>query len=275
MELSTIQALGALNKRFYEEHAEDFADSRPRLAAGVQRALAGIGAGARVLEVGCGDGKVGRALARAGIAVYIGLDASEAMLARARRYTTAAPDERPLCGAEDAAAVSVQRHRPPAVLAGGSSLVFLPADLISPAWSAVLAGQTFDSVLGFAVLHHVPGYHVRATVLQALTHHLAPGGRIALSNWQLTRSDRIQQRIAPWSAAGLAGENLEPGDYLLSWERKGRHGLRYVHEIDQDEIGRLAAQAGLEIIETFAADGLSGDLSEYVVAQRRSGAATL
>ena len=257
MELSTIQALAALNKRFYEEHAEDFADARPRLAAGAQRVLAGIESGARVLEVGCGDGKVGRALARAGIAEYVGLDASEAMLARARKYTTNDDRRR----TEDRAKVSVFST---------SSCVFLPADLVSAAWSDVIAGRAFDWVLGFAVFHHLPSYNLRANALQTLAKHLAPGGRIALSNWRLTRSERIQQRIEPWSTAGLAAESLEPGDYLLSWERKGRHGLRYVHELDQDEIERLATQAGLELVESFAADGVSGNLSEYVVAQRRS-----
>src|ERR1700687_2718557 len=92
MELSTIQALAELNQRFYAEHAENFADSRPRLAAGVTRVLSGIPAGARVLEVCCGDGKVGRALARVGIAAYLGLDASGAMLRRAQRYTLQASE---------------------------------------------------------------------------------------------------------------------------------------------------------------------------------------
>ena len=99
MKLSTAQQLAALNLRFYNEHAENFADSRPRLAAGVLRALAEIGAGARVLEVGCGDGKVGRALARAGVGMYLGLDASEAMLERAREYTTKDRFARPHVGA--------------------------------------------------------------------------------------------------------------------------------------------------------------------------------
>src|SRR5262249_27344667 len=130
--------------------------------------------------------------------------------------------------------------------------------------------QSFDWILAFAVFHHLPGYELRTNLLRTLADYLAPAGRIALSNWQLTRSPRIQQRIEPWSAAGLAGADLETGDYLLSWERKGRRGLRYVHEMDQVEIERMTAAVGLEIVETFAADGQSGDLSEYVVARKRS-----
>src|SRR5260221_12016923 len=82
MELSTIQRLAALNQLFYSEHAENFADARPRLPAGVQRVLAGVAAGARVLEVGCGDGKGGRALAGQGVGAYVGLGSGAAVLAR-------------------------------------------------------------------------------------------------------------------------------------------------------------------------------------------------
>ncbi len=235
--MSTIQALAQLNQRFYAEHAENFADARPRLPAGVQRVLAGIAAGARVLEAGCGDGKVGRALARAGAGAYVGLDASEAMLERAKRYTST-------------------------VLPG---FVYLLADLISPKWSDVLAGQSFDWVLSFALFHHLPSYDLRAGLLQTLAHHLAPGGRIALSNWRFMRSERVKQRIVPWAAVGRSAADVEPRDYLLSWERKGQHGLRYLHLLEEPEAKRMAAEAGLQVVETFSADGVTGDLSEYVV----------
>jgi tRNA (uracil-5-)-methyltransferase TRM9 len=244
MELSTARQLAALNQRFYDEHAENFADSRPRLAAGVQQVLAHVPAGARVLEVGCGDGKVGRALARAGVGAYLGLDASEAMLERARAYTT--------------------KDEPP-TFSGGPSSVFLLSDLTSPSWSGILAGEPFDWILSFAVFHHLPGYHLRAAVLRTLAEHLAPGGRIALSNWQFTRSARARARIVPWAQAGLTDADVEPGDYLLSWERKGKHGLRYLHLLDQPEAERLAAEARLRVVETFSADGVTGDLSEYCV----------
>ena len=250
MKLSTAAHLAALNQRFYADHAENFADARPRLPAGVQRILAGVSPGARVLEVGCGDGKVGRALARSGVGAYLGLDASEAMLAKAEELTK---DER-------------RRTNDQQVLRPAQrSFDFKYSDLSSSSWPQVLPPSPFDWILAFAVFHHLPGYELRAGVLQTLADHLAPGGRLALSNWQFTRSDRLKKLIVSWSQAGLSDHDVEPGDYLLSWERKGARGLRYVHLLDAAETGRMASKAGLRVVDSFRADGLTDDLTDYVV----------
>ena len=115
MESATVQRLNALTREFYDQHAEAFADSRPRLAAGVRRVLAQVPPGARVLEIGCGDGKAARWLARqAAPAFYLGMDSSEGMLERARRYSAAAA-ARPPDGA---------RKSPPAYDLGAEAFVF-------------------------------------------------------------------------------------------------------------------------------------------------------
>src|SRR5258708_4193011 len=101
---------------------------------------------------------------------------------------------------------------------------------------------------------------LRAGVLQQTSEQLAAGGRIALSNWQLTRSPRMLRHVVPWSAAGLSDENVEPGDYLLSWERNNRRGLRYVHVIDEQEAERMAAEARLPDMETFTPDAVTSGL---------------
>jgi SAM-dependent methyltransferase len=284
MDLSTIQHLTAINRLFYAEHAENFADARPRLPAGVARVLAGIAPGARVLELGCGDGKVGRALARAGVGAYYGLDSSNAMLERAIRYTRTkdegrktkqASSTKDTKGHEGEKATDPRTStkywrqtatdEPETFVLRPPSFVFLPADLASPSWSSVLPAAPFDWILVFAVLHHLPGYALRTEVLRSLAERLAPGGRVAVSNWQFTRSGRLQRRSVPWAQAGLGEDAVEPGDYLLSWERKGRRGLRYVHLIDHSELARAAAEAGLRVLESFSADGVTGDLSDYVV----------
>jgi SAM-dependent methyltransferase len=249
MDSAIARRLADLNRDFYEAHAEDFAEARPRLPAGVTRVLALIAPGAQVLEVGCGDGKVGRALARAGAVGYVGLDASAAMLARAQRYTAAAQAAQPAGPAWGA-------------------LAFGQADLLDPAWPRALPAQPFDWALAFGVLHHLPGAATRAQVFQTLVARLAPSGALAMSNWQFTRSERLRRRQAPWSALDLAAGDVEPGDSLLPWERRGRTGLRYVHLLDAAEAHALADAAGLRVRTVFSADGASGDLNDYVVFDR-------
>lgn len=271
MELSTARRLADLNLRFYTEHAENFGDARPRLAAGVRRVLAGIAPAARVLELGCGDGKVGRALARAGVSDYLGLDASEAMLERARRLTRGlTKEERRLPHCEDVGDFAAGDVSTAPSLSGDvptgtepAPPTFRWADLMDPGWSGALPDEPFDWILAFAVFHHLPGRALRVAALRTLAERLAPGGRVVLSNWQFTRSERLMRRIVPWAQAGLGEADVEPGDYLLSWERKGTRGLRYVHLLDPAEMARTAPEAGLRVIETFSADGVTDDLSEY------------
>ncbi len=252
MDARTRQRLAELNRNFYDQHGENFADARPRLPSGVKRVLQRIEPGSSVLEIGCGDGKVGRWLAQRGGGFYLGIDGSAAMLARAERFSEQ---------------LSVTREQ--SLFTGHCSLSFEHADVLDPAWTRTLAGRTFDWILAFAVFHHLPGAAARTRVLRELAAHLAPSGRLAMSNWQFTRSERLRQRIAPWSALGLAEADAEPNDHLLTWERKGQRGLRYVHLLDEAEARKLAEQAGLSVIEVFSSDGVTGELSEYVVMKRK------
>lgn len=250
-----VQArLAALNRAFYEAHGEAFGETRPRLAPGVKRLLARIAPGARVLEAGCGDGKVGRWLAARGVR-YVGLDASEALLERARRLSGQwGVDRRPAAETP----LPTDHHSP----------LFLRVDLLSPDLDQALGAQLHDWILALAVFHHLPGAETRARVLRALAARLAAEGRLAMSNWQLTRSERLRRRIAPWDRLGLTDADVEPSDYLLTWERGAGRGLRYVHVLDEAEARRLADAAGLRVAEVFRSDGLTGDLSDYVVLQR-------
>lgn len=255
-----VQArLAALNRDFYAAHGEAFADARPRLAVGAQRVLEQIPAGAAVLEAGCGDGKVGRWLAahRPG-GRYLGLEASDALLERARRYTAQWLAD---------AGQPYDAPRPPTQ----TPLLFLKADLLAPDLDPALSAQRFEWALAFAVFHHLPGAATRARVLQALADRLLPGGWLAFSNWQFWRSPRLRGRVRPWSALGLDPADVEAGDHLLAWERRGLTGLRYVHRLEEAEARGLAASAGLAVKEVFSADGVTGNLAEYVVAQKPAG----
>jgi SAM-dependent methyltransferase len=143
-------------------------------------------------------------------------------------------------------------------------MTFQNVDLTSPDMPAALPREPFDWILSFATFHHLPGRETRQRVLQTLAHQLAPGGVFVMSNWQFTRSARLMKRAADWARIGLAASEVEPGDYLLTWERAGKQGLRYVHLLNEAEARELCHGAGLEISEVFESDGGTGALAEYV-----------
>jgi hypothetical protein len=93
---------------------------------------------------------------------------------------------------------------------------------------------------------------------------LTPKGRFVHSNWQFLNSERLRKRVHPWEEIGLSDSEVDPGDYLLDW-RRGGFGLRYVHHFSEKELTALAAETGFGVVETFYADGETGDLGLYQV----------
>ncbi len=225
-----IQRLHALNREFYDAFAGAFARSRGDTEPGLGPLLQSLSPGDRLLDLGCGQGRVAHLIPE-GVS-YMGLDFSAEMIALAR-----AEADRP-------------RTR------------FLVADLLTEPWPE-LEGP-FDWILLRAVLHHIPGFKERARLLKNAKRHLLPEGRVMIANWQFLELSRLRKRLLPWEIIGLRAEDVEPGDYLLDWKREG-YGLRYVHLVDEEETQRLAAEAGLEIIDLYRADGYNNRLTLYAI----------
>jgi SAM-dependent methyltransferase len=104
--------------------------------------------GTRVLDVGCGIGRWSRLLAARGADV-MGVDLSPTMVEQARQRAVSD-------GVADRCRFRVQ-------------------DL-----SNLNVGERFDLVLGVTVLQHILDPHAMRRALEAMTAHLAPGGRMIL-----------------------------------------------------------------------------------------------
>ncbi|MBD3163103.1 MAG: methyltransferase domain-containing protein, partial [Candidatus Eisenbacteria bacterium] len=198
-----------------------------------------------ILDLGCGDGRVGRALIDGTLPVpfagrsgtYVGVDVSPHLLgARA---------------------------------GGDPPLDLRRADLSDPGWiaQAGLTGRRFDAILLFSVLHHIPSDDLRQRLLGEAAALLARDGALAVSVWQFLHLERFRRRIVPWSEIGIRECEVDPGDRLLDW-REGGRGLRYVHELSPEELRELLSGAGLRVRDRFRSDGETGDLGLYVVAGR-------
>ena len=237
MDSEIVSRLRALNSAFYEKLAAPFAQTRARPQPGFFLLLDHLPQPCRrLLDVGCGEGRFGRFLREhAAVEAYVGVDFSPELLAKAQEEAEGR---------------------------------FLMRDLTRP---GCLEGVgEFPVVACLAVLQHIPGRANRLSLLQEMADHLLPSGRLFLSTWQFLDSERQRRKIAPWEAVDLAPEQVEAGDYLLTWQRSG-FGLRYVCYINRAEMEALATEAGLVVIDQFRRDGREGDLNLYAILGRRDG----
>ena len=227
----TAQILIQLNQTFYAEIADSFADSRRTPQPGFHRLLEYFPTAVpRLLDVGCGEGRFGRfAREKRPLQKYVGVDFTTDLLAKASANTRGE---------------------------------FIQRDISRPGCLDGLGN--FDIVVCLAAMQHIPGYAKRLRLLQELAAHLDANGRIFLSNWQFMDSPRQRRKVRDWSLVGLASNDVEPNDYLLTWQRDG-FGLRYVCQIDVEETAVLAQAANLHIIDQFRSDGKEGDLSLYTI----------
>lgn len=128
-----------------------------------------VGPGQRVLEIGCGIGRLTRAIARRG-AFVIGLDVSAEMVAQAERVLADVSDRVRL------------------VVGNGRDL-------------APCADQDVDLVYSFVTFQHIPDPDVTAGYLREMGRVLRPGGRAL---FQLSDDPRLH-RSETWMGQVAAG----------------------------------------------------------------------
>ena len=231
MKNDIARTLLALNRAFYDQVADPFAQSRARPQPGFTLLLDHLPQPCpRLLDVGCGEGRLGRFLQERGvIEQYTGVDFSPELLAKASPNTPG---------------------------------TFLERDISQPGCLDGLG--EFEAIACLAVLQHIPGRANRVQLLREMGEHVGARGRVLISTWQFLSSTRQQRKITDWPVVGLTPDDVEPNDYLLSWQ-KGETAWRYVCLIDREELTTLAHDAGLQLIYSFRSDGHEGDLSLYAI----------
>lgn len=248
MQPQVQQQLLALNRSFYERVAEPFDATRLAASPGktelVKRLPLQVGASATTLaDIGCGNGRLAWLLEERGLPVeYLGVDANAQLLAAAQAHTAGL------------------RH---------VRAAFVQADLAEPEWVQKLPrpAMGFDIVTCLATLHHFPGYALRRSVMLALAALVGAGGLLAISTWQFLTTPRFTTKLVDWAAIGLDPSQVEPGDALLPWQQGG-YALRYLHQLDLDEVSALALDVGMIVEATYFADGKEGNLNLYALLRR-------
>ncbi len=230
MDDSLVRKLVELNTEFYARFADPFAASRSTPQPGFARLLEYLpNTPFSVLDVGCGNGRFGRFLHDAGLLrSYVGVDVTPALMAKIVEFE-------------------------------GELYV---RDISLP--DSLQGLGKFDLVVCLATLQHIPGQSNRLRLVHELATHLEPTGLLVLSNWQFLNSSRQRRKIRPWSLVGIEQAQLEPHDFLLSWERGG-NGVRYVAHLDDKTTEEMTKLAELHLVNQFTSDGREGTLNLYTI----------
>ncbi len=228
-----------INQTFYDQFAGSFSATRGRIQPGVRRVLDQVAPDAVILDVGCGNGTLALALKKGRFrGQYLGVDLSAGLISKAEERMGQT---------------------------GAGRYDFKQMDLADMCWQEALAGKTFDWVVCFAVLHHLPGKALQQQVAQTFAALVSPSGRVAVSAWQWQNSTRLRKRVLPWSSVGIDPARLDEGDVLLDWRAGEQVGVRYVHTFSEASLAALADRAGFNVLETFYYDGKPGNLALYQV----------
>ncbi len=238
MDAETVNKLLEINRQFYSHFSAEFSASRSSERFNIEPFRKYLANDIRLLDAGCGNGRLADALERANFALdYVGIDGSPELIAFAEKKRATLKNVR---------------------------ATFRVADLTQTHWDdTVRDAAPCDVIVSLAVLHHIPSFELRARVLQEIFALLKPRGIFIMSNWQFLKNDRLRKKIMDWNQLAIDNRRLETGDYLLDWKRGGV-GYRYAHLVDENQVEQLANASGFQIIEQFYADN---DLNLYSIFQ--------
>lgn len=169
--------------------------------------------GQKVLDLGCGNGRLYELLRDKGIDYY-GTDVSEEL-------------------------IGIARASYPEGKFKGSDPLKIPFE-----------SAFFDAVFCIAVFHHIPSKEFRIEFLEECKRVLKPGGFLIITAWNLYQKKTGWRLLLKHSALKLLGQSkLDFKDILFPWKDSSGKPLteRYYHLFTKREITGLLNKAGFQV----------------------------
>jgi SAM-dependent methyltransferase len=240
----------------YNLIAEDFSRTRYFLSDDIKNLAAYAVPGEKVLDSGCGNGRLFDALKNKNID-YFGVDISERLVAIAK-----------------------ERHLHPDEV--GAREKFLVGDSLN----LPLSPNLFGSVFSLSVLHHIPSSEFRLQYLTETKRVLKQKGILVLRVWDFWKRKGGLKLILKYGFLKLVGgttlrqaqgcpeiyrrAKLDFGDVFLPWKNSKGESLaeRYFHCFTKRELENLVKEAGFKIKKSWRA-GFGKESNIYLIAAKQ------
>jgi len=225
MNHATENKLLRLVKHNYASIADDFHQTRQKgLWPEIVKLTSEVPNNSRLLDVGCGNGRLLEALADKNIH-YTGLDNCPELLALAAKNFPHQANN------------------------------FHEAELLN---LNKYPGLNYDYIFSIGVLHHIPGQRLRLDAMKQLKNKLAPQGQLIISVWNLWQSTnnkgvKFYRHLIWkfWFLKILGKHHMDFGDIIFNWKHDTNISQRYYHAFTMRELKRLAKLSGFKIKDLY------------------------
>jgi len=220
MKSETVQKILDQTKNDYDAIAADFNKTRSYLWPGLKGFKKYVSHGDKVLDLGCGNGKL-RLLFKDVKIDYIGVDNSQ----------------RQLDFVESRSDFKIASQK------------FVHSEIFRLPFS----DNSFDVIFFLAVLHHIPSQNLRLKALEEIRRVLKPSGVLIIMNWNRYQSQWPQLKyIIKYTALKIIGRSdLDFKDIYLPW--MGGKVYRYYHAFTLGELKNLIGNSGLILVDNYLA----------------------
>ncbi len=234
--------LNQINQDFYKITEKDFDNSRNHHWPGWDELLKFLPkSNFNILDIGCGNGRFGLFVKeKFKNTQYVGIDSNDFLLKKASE----------------------------SIIDGK----FYNRDIVADKWD--FSNNQFDVITIFGVMHHIPGYDNRASLLTKARQKMKTGGILVITVWEFIKTKRLKTKkvIDPETITGkkifedleITKEQLDENDYILDWQ-KGDVAYRYGHIYTKDEIIELSDKTGFSLIAQYSNDGKELNVNTYYI----------
>ena len=228
MEKEYAEYLLEKTKKDYDLIAGEFSQTRGFLWEELKKFKDLIKDGEKVLDLGCGNGRLLEILQDKKIE-YIGVDSSRKLIEIAK-----------------------EKH---------PNFQFLVADALS----LPFLENSFDKVFSISVFHHIPSEELRLQFLKEIKRILKPKGILILTVWNLWQKRYFLLILKFTLLKIFFRSKLDFKDIFIPW---GKKIDRYFHCFTKSEIEKLIKKVNLKILNSGKLKSQSGRYHLYLIAQK-------